>query len=66
MKATKYFFGGFGSVLFVASILIFIAWKPLGQPLAVAKPALAIVLLVVLIHQEASRSIMVSNISNTL
>ncbi|CAK7206964.1 hypothetical protein SEUCBS139899_009771 [Sporothrix eucalyptigena] len=40
-----YFFKGFGPVLLVASILVFIAWKPLGEPNpAVANLALAIVL----------------------
>ena len=27
-----YFFGGFGSILLVGAILVFIAWKPLGDP----------------------------------
>ncbi|CAK7230523.1 hypothetical protein SBRCBS47491_007614 [Sporothrix bragantina] len=40
-----YFFKGFGPVLLVASVLVFIAWKPLGNPNpAVANLALAIVL----------------------
>ncbi|KAL1892065.1 hypothetical protein Sste5346_007220 [Sporothrix stenoceras] len=40
-----YFFKGFGPVLLIASILVFIAWKPLGNPNpALANLALAIVL----------------------
>jgi sodium/potassium-transporting ATPase subunit alpha len=43
-KIFGYFFGGFGSILFLGAILVFIAWKPLGQPPQVANLALAIVL----------------------
>lgn len=39
-----YFFGGFGVLLFIGCILVFIAWKPLGDPPALANLALAIVL----------------------
>ncbi|KAH7119956.1 hypothetical protein B0J11DRAFT_72809 [Dendryphion nanum] len=42
-----YFFGGFGSILLVASVLVFIAWKPLGDPPADANLALAAVLVAV-------------------
>ncbi|KAH8589244.1 hypothetical protein B0O99DRAFT_692649 [Bisporella sp. PMI_857] len=48
-----YFFKGFGSVLLVGSILVFVAWKPLGQPPALANLALAIVLLAVFFIQAA-------------
>ncbi|KAM3416985.1 hypothetical protein BST61_g8570 [Cercospora zeina] len=49
-----YLFGGFGAILFVAMILVFIAWKPLGNPNpAVANLALAIVLIVVWLAQAA-------------
>ncbi|KAK9234683.1 hypothetical protein V1525DRAFT_349758 [Lipomyces kononenkoae] len=48
-----YLFGGFGSILLIASILVFISWKPLGQPPAVANLALAIVLLIVFVIQAA-------------
>jgi sodium/potassium-transporting ATPase subunit alpha len=48
-----YFFKGFGPILLVASILVFIAWRPLGQPPAPANLALAIVLLVVFVIQAA-------------
>ena len=49
-----YLFGGFGTILFIASILCFIAWKPLGEPApAVANLALAIVLLVVILVMAA-------------
>jgi len=60
----SYVFGGFGTILFVASILCFIAWyvqysktllmarKPLGEPApAVSNLALAIVILVVITIQ---------------
>ncbi|KAF2095188.1 putative H /K ATPase alpha subunit [Rhizodiscina lignyota] len=53
VKTLMYFFGGFGSVLLVASILVFVAWKPLGQPPAVANLALAIVLAIVFFLQAA-------------
>ncbi|OXV11847.1 hypothetical protein Egran_00391 [Elaphomyces granulatus] len=46
-----YFFNGFGGILLVGSILVFIAWQPLGQPPAVANLALAIVLLAVFFIQ---------------
>lgn len=52
-KILGYFFKGFGSILFVASILVFIAWRPLGKPPADANLALAIVLLAVFFIQAA-------------
>ncbi|KAK1753292.1 hypothetical protein QBC47DRAFT_431753 [Echria macrotheca] len=52
-RVLGYFFKGFGSVLLVGSILVFIAWKPLGQPPAPANLALAIVLLAVFFIQAA-------------
>ncbi|KAK5125068.1 hypothetical protein LTR85_001259 [Meristemomyces frigidus] len=48
-----YLFGGFGSILFVAAILVFVAWKPLGRPPALANLALAIVLVIVWMIQAA-------------
>ena len=48
-----YFFKGFGSILLVGSILVFVAWKPLGDPPAIANLALAIVLLAVFFIQAA-------------
>lgn len=48
-----YFFKGFGSILFVGAILVFIAWKPLGEPPAQANLALAIVLVLVFGIQAA-------------
>ncbi|KAH9863454.1 hypothetical protein IAQ61_009732 [Plenodomus lingam] len=49
-----YFFGGFGSILVVAGILVFIAWKPLGEPTpAPANLALACVLIAVWLIQAA-------------
>lgn len=52
-KSFTHLFGGFGSILFIASILVFIAWKPLGPPPAVANLALAIVLAMVWAIQAA-------------
>lgn len=52
-KTVNYLFGGFGSILFIAMILVFVAWKPLGQPPAVANLALAIVLVLVWVIQAA-------------
>jgi sodium/potassium-transporting ATPase subunit alpha len=50
-KIAGYFFKGFGSILLLASVLVFIAWQPLGNPPAVANLALAIVLLAVFFIQ---------------
>ena len=50
-KIFWYFFGGFGSILLVGGILVFISWKPLGNPPAIANLALAIVLLCVFVIQ---------------
>lgn len=52
-KIFGYFFYGFGSILLVASILVWVSWKPLGDPPAVANLALAIVLLAVFFIQAA-------------
>ena len=52
-KLFGYFFGGFGSILLGGSILVFISWKPLGQPPAVANLALGIVLAAVFVIQAA-------------
>lgn len=53
-KIFFYLFGGFGSILFGGSILVFISWKPLGEPApAVANLALGIVLAVVWLAQAA-------------
>ncbi|KAJ5432128.1 uncharacterized protein N7458_011284 [Penicillium daleae] len=43
----------FGSILLVGGILVFLSWKPLGQPPAVANLALGIVLLAVFFIQAA-------------
>lgn len=49
-----YFFKGFGGILLVGSILVFVSWKPLGEPNpALANLALAIVLLAVFFLQAA-------------
>lgn len=51
-KILGYIFGGFGSLLLVASIICFISWKPLGEPNpAPANLALAVVLLIVILIQ---------------
>lgn len=45
-----YLFGGFGSILFVGSVLCFIAWRPLGDPNpAVSNLALAVIILIVIL-----------------
>ena len=46
-------FGGFGSILLIASILVFIAWRPLGNPPATANLALACVLFAVFVIQAS-------------
>ncbi|KAF2867853.1 hypothetical protein BDV95DRAFT_163675 [Massariosphaeria phaeospora] len=46
-RVTGYLFGGFGSILLAAGILVFVAWRPLGNPPAEANLALACVLLAV-------------------
>jgi len=48
-----YFFKGFGSILLIGCILVFVSWKPLGDPPAQANLALAIVLLAVFFIQAA-------------
>jgi sodium/potassium-transporting ATPase subunit alpha len=48
-----YLFGGFGTILLGGGILVFIAWKPLGDPPAEANLALALVLIVVWIINAA-------------
>ncbi|TAQ86068.1 hypothetical protein B7494_g5614 [Chlorociboria aeruginascens] len=48
-----YFFKGFGSVLIIGAILVFVSWKPLGDPPAQANLALAIVLVAVFVIQAA-------------
>ncbi|KAF5309044.1 hypothetical protein D9619_013557 [Psilocybe cf. subviscida] len=50
-KVLEWVLGGFGSLLLAASIVCFIAWKPLGDPPAASNLALAVVLLLVLIIQ---------------
>ena len=52
-KIFGYLFGGFGAILFIAAILVFIAWKPLGDPPAIANLALAIVLVIVWVIQAS-------------
>lgn len=46
-----YFFKGFGAILLVGCVLVFVSWKPLGDPPAPANLALAIVLLAVFFIQ---------------
>ncbi|KAI1389342.1 calcium ATPase [Hypoxylon trugodes] len=52
-KFFGYFFKGFGPVLLVGAILVFVAWKPLGQPPSLANLALGIVLVAVFFIQAA-------------
>ncbi|KAF4595445.1 ATPase, P-type, transmembrane domain protein [Ophiocordyceps camponoti-floridani] len=46
-----YFFKGFGGILLIGSVLVFVSWKPLGNPPALANLALAVVLLAVFFIQ---------------
>ncbi|KAJ7211566.1 hypothetical protein GGX14DRAFT_697247 [Mycena pura] len=50
-KMFFYIFGGFGGLLFLGSIICFIAWRPLGDPPFAPNLALAVVLLVVIVIQ---------------
>lgn len=50
-KIFGYLFGGFGGILLTGSVLVFISWKPLGDPPQQSNLALAIVLLAVFIIQ---------------
>lgn len=51
-KIFWYMFGGFGTILLIGGILVFISWKPLGEPNpAKANLALAIVLIFVFVIQ---------------
>ncbi|KAH9035191.1 sodium-potassium ATPase [Lactarius pseudohatsudake] len=51
-KVLGWVFGGFGSLLLAASVVCFLAWKPLGEPAPQASNlALAVVLLVVVVLQ---------------
>ncbi|TDL17671.1 sodium-potassium ATPase [Rickenella mellea] len=51
-KILGWIFGGFGSLLLTASVVCFIAWKPLGNPNPQASNlALAVVLLIVVFFQ---------------
>ncbi|KAI1372551.1 Na,H/K antiporter P-type ATPase [Hypoxylon crocopeplum] len=72
-KYFGYFFKGFGPVLLVGAVLVFVAWKPLGQPPALANLALGIVLTAVFFIQAAfnmfqdwSSSRVMSSIKNML
>lgn len=49
----SYLFGGFGSIVLFGCIMVFIAWRPLGDPPAQANLALAIVLLAVFFIQAS-------------
>jgi sodium/potassium-transporting ATPase subunit alpha len=42
---------GFGFILLVSAILVFVSWKPLGEPPLVDNLALAIVLVAVFVIQ---------------
>ncbi|VEU23296.1 DEKNAAC104422 [Brettanomyces naardenensis] len=48
----EYLFGGFGSILLIGAVLVFISWKPLGQPPSQANLGLAIVLVAVFVIQS--------------
>lgn len=54
MQILGYFFKGFGGILCLGGILVFICWKPLGNPNpAIANLALASVLFAVFLAQAA-------------
>jgi sodium/potassium-transporting ATPase subunit alpha len=72
-KTVMYLFGGFGSILFIASILVFVSWKPLGEPPVIANLALGIVLAIVWViqalfsfYQDWSTSRVMASITNML
>ncbi|KAF8486705.1 sodium-potassium ATPase [Gautieria morchelliformis] len=72
-KVLEWLFGGFGTLLLGASLLCFIAWKPLGSPPLASNLALAVVLLIVLLlqtifnaWQDFSISRIMSSIQNLL
>ncbi|KAH8662348.1 putative H /K ATPase alpha subunit [Xylariales sp. PMI_506] len=73
-KYLGYLFKGFGPILFVGAILVFVSWKPLGEPNpALANLALAIVLLAVFfiqagfnMWQDFSSSRVMKSITNML
>ncbi|KAF9072827.1 hypothetical protein BDP27DRAFT_1290170 [Rhodocollybia butyracea] len=51
-KIFFYIFPGFGSLLFIGSVICFIAWRPLGDPNpSAANLALAVILLLVILLQ---------------
>ncbi|KAJ5605449.1 hypothetical protein N7510_008230 [Penicillium lagena] len=52
-KVFGYLFKGFGSILLVGGILVFLSWKPLGEPPAVANLALGVVLIAVFLLQAS-------------
>nr|XP_031860422.1 uncharacterized protein CI109_004032 [Kwoniella shandongensis]KAA5527494.1 hypothetical protein CI109_004032 [Kwoniella shandongensis] len=74
LKWIGYVLGGFGTLLLIASILCFIAWKPLGFPNPQASNlALAVVLLIVIVlqtcfnaWQDFSTNRVMASISNLL
>ncbi|KAK6222710.1 hypothetical protein LQW54_000891 [Pestalotiopsis sp. IQ-011] len=73
-KYLGYLFKGFGPVLLVGAVLVFVSWKPLGEPNpAIANLALAIVLLAVFfiqagfnMWQDFSSSRVMKSIKNML
>ncbi|TFY54358.1 hypothetical protein EVG20_g9732, partial [Dentipellis fragilis] len=73
-RVLGWIFGGFGTLLLAASIVCFIAWKPLGNPNPQASNlALAVVLLVVIVvqaifnaWQDFSTSRVMASIKNML
>ncbi|GAA5914981.1 hypothetical protein JCM6882_001950 [Rhodosporidiobolus microsporus] len=67
LKIFWYFFGGFGSLLFVAGVLCFVAWRPLGDPNpSAANLALAVVLLLVVVLQAVFNAIQDFSTSRTM
>ncbi|ORY05462.1 calcium ATPase [Basidiobolus meristosporus CBS 931.73] len=52
-KILNYLFGGFCGILWFASLICFISWKPLGDPPQVMNLGLAVLLLIVIFLQAA-------------
>ncbi|KAJ1658656.1 hypothetical protein IWQ61_002144 [Dispira simplex] len=72
-KLLGYVFGGFCSLLWVASIVCFVAWKPVGDPPDPTNLGLAILLLIVIFlqasfngYQDWSSSQVMKSINNML
>lgn len=50
-KLLRYFFGGFGVILWPAAFMCFMAWRPLGDPPDPVNLGVAVILLIVIVLQ---------------